>query len=582
KNRVNELHAVLENTNVTVTRFSNEQKRRQIEEWLASPDHTTNYHTAAKQRHEETGLWFIKSSEFCQWKSGITPLLCLYGVPGCGKTVLSSTIIQDLEKDLSQLPSHAFLYFYFDFRDPQKQTTEGMVCSLIGQLSWIREDCWKLLEDRFSSLTDKRRTPTGELLNLLLVTMIQQFENVWVVLDALDECSTKAGKRDKSLLWLISHILRAPDTNVHVLMTTRPEQGIISEIRSWNLDKLMMPIQSDLITGDIRMYVQASIRRGKLLERWGTQPDIQDEIEAKLMEKANGMFRWVACQMEALEECLDLPLLRAALGSLPTTLDETYSRILQSIPDTYKPNAIKILQFLAVSRRPLRVEEAVDAIAVDPGGNPRFDSRNRMPVPEEISLYCSSLVIIVCKQTQENDDECFYTELHLSHLSVKEYLMSKRLPDDDFQQAFNQLEPSLSVAKMCLAYLTNVRLETRKHIKELRKAYPFADHCSRFWTDYAAVEDGEPEALQKLIIEFFHDMKSYIICIQLYYLDDPRGSLNFWDPEGYIPSPPELYYASLNGLAFTCGHLIHAGADVNERSGTYGNALQAASARGHE
>lgn len=164
-----------------------------------------------------------------------------------------------------------------------------MVCSLISQLSWIREDCWKLLEDRFSSLTDKRRTPTGELLNLLLVTMIQQFENVWVVLDALDECSTKTGKRDKSLLWLISHILRAPDTNVHVLMTTRPEQGIISEIRSWNLDKLMMPIQSDLITDDIRMYVQASIRRGKLLERWGTQPDIQDEIEAKLMEKANGM-----------------------------------------------------------------------------------------------------------------------------------------------------------------------------------------------------------------------------------------------------------------------------------------------------
>jgi hypothetical protein len=72
-------------------------------------------------------------------------------------------------------------------------------------------------------------------------------------------------------------------------MTTRPEQGIISEIRSWNLDKLMMPIQSDLITDDIRRYVQASIRRGKLLERWGTQPDIQGEIEAKLMEKANGM-----------------------------------------------------------------------------------------------------------------------------------------------------------------------------------------------------------------------------------------------------------------------------------------------------
>jgi hypothetical protein len=212
--------------------------------------------------------------------------------------------------------------------------------------------------------------------------------------------------------------------------------------------------------------------------------------------------------MEALEECLDLPLLRTALGSLPTTLDETYSRILESIPDTYKPNAIKILQFLAVSKRPLRVEEAVDAIAVDSGGNPRFHHRNRMPVPEEISLYCSSLVIIVCKQIQENGDEDHYTELHLSHLSVKEYLISKRLPDDDFRQAFDQLEPSLSVAKMCLAYLTT--LQTKESVRELREAYPFAEHCSQFWIDYAT-EGGEPEALQKLIIEFLYNMELYYL-----------------------------------------------------------------------
>jgi hypothetical protein len=176
--RVNELHVVLENTNVTVTRFSNEQKRRQIEEWLAAPDQTTNYHTAAKQRHEETGLWFIKSGEFCQWKSGVTSLLCLYGVPGCGKTVLSSTIIRDLEKYLSQLSSHAFIYFYFDFNDPQKQMTEGMVRSLISQLSWIREDCWRLLEDQYFSLSDRRRTLTGEQLNALLLAMMQQFGDV--------------------------------------------------------------------------------------------------------------------------------------------------------------------------------------------------------------------------------------------------------------------------------------------------------------------------------------------------------------------------------------------------------------------
>src|SRR5437763_6649758 len=72
-----------------------------------------------------------------------------------------------------------------------------------------------------------------------------------------------------------------------------------------------------------------------------------------------GRFRWAACQLDDLKDCLDYRSLRKALASLPTTLDETYKRILKGIPDKQKPYATRLLQFLTYSKRPLKIQEAI-------------------------------------------------------------------------------------------------------------------------------------------------------------------------------------------------------------------------------
>lgn len=88
------------------------------------------------------------------------------------------------------------------------------------------------------------------------------------------------------------------------------------------------------------------------------------------------------------------------------------------------------------SERPLRIEEAVDYLAVDPGSEPGFDEKNRMPVPKEIVRLCSSLVVIVevsqPKRVYSQMDVVEYPiptthEIRLSHFSVKEYFTSGRL-----------------------------------------------------------------------------------------------------------------------------------------------------------
>ncbi|OJJ81197.1 uncharacterized protein ASPGLDRAFT_87665, partial [Aspergillus glaucus CBS 516.65] len=56
--------------------------------------------------------------------------------------------------------------------------------------------------------------------------------------------------------------------------------------------------------------------------------------------------------------------LQKSLKSLPKTLEETYARILASIDGNYRDYAIRLLQFITYSKRPLTIQEAVDVLVV--------------------------------------------------------------------------------------------------------------------------------------------------------------------------------------------------------------------------
>src|SRR5438105_321000 len=153
-------------------------------------------------------------------------------------------------------------------------------------------------------------------------------------------------------------------------------------------------------------------------------------------------FRWAACQLDALGKCLNLPRLRKALKGLPDTLDGTYDRILCAIDKENSQDALKILQWLVYSARPLQIGEVVDAIAVYGDGNLRFDIESRLPDPQDILTICSSLVTIAGP------------EIRLAHYSVKEYLVSDRIQyGRACQYSILEVPTNVSIAEICLAYL---------------------------------------------------------------------------------------------------------------------------------
>ncbi|KAH6646793.1 hypothetical protein BKA67DRAFT_611497, partial [Truncatella angustata] len=570
--KINHVSHQVDNTHSKVENLQTNKHFDDITKWLAPPDVSTNFNKAIKARHKGSGRRLLESEAYMKWETGQSSFLWLYGIPGCGKTILTSTVIEDLQKnqDLTRTP----LYFYFDFTDTRKQSFENVIRSLIIQMYYRNKDAQKHLNSLYSTCRDGKDQPSFDSLQKAFTNMIHELREVWIVLDALDECTP----RIELLSWMQDLAQNyQPLSNVHILITSRPEQDIKSAIERHADNEQMIAIRDDLLEADIRNYVQARVREHEGLKRWQGRSDIQDRIEASLLDKADGMFRWVSCQLDALEECLEQKSLLKALEDLPRTLDETYERILANIPSAHKYYTIRILQFLTYSETPLRLDEAVDAIAVDIGEDAtvrsRFDPQDRLPVPQEITRYCSSLIILVEREGKYNEER-IVEEVQLAHFSVKDYLTSNRL-EKETAQHLEQKVARTSMAIVCLWYLLEPKPQN-----DTIGLFPFSRYSARYWMSHAAVGDCNHQQMFALAIYLLSNASRLESWYRLYDPDRPwMDRLENIGLRNRIA--PGLYYASLGGLSHCVRSMVADKTDVNAQGGQYGNALQAASSGGH-
>ena len=129
------------------------------------------------------------------------------------------------------------------------------------------------------------------------------------------------------------------------------------------------------------------------------------------------------CQLQTLRHAVQ-PNVRRILEKLPKTLDETYERILRNINENNQEHARRLLHCLAISIRPLHVEELAEILAFNFDAAEAsvliFHPDRRPKNPEHAILsICSSLISII-----ENRGS---RVVQFSHLSVKEFLTSSHL-----------------------------------------------------------------------------------------------------------------------------------------------------------
>jgi Cdc6-like AAA superfamily ATPase len=251
---------------------------------LSPPDPSPNYQKAVKLRQTDTGLWFLRGEDYAAWKTNPASFIWLYGIPGCGKTILSSTILQNILQYCANDPGKVVAYFYFDFNDTQKQSPELMIRSLVSQMS---QQCVKIpttLETLFSSCENGQRQPSLDGLLEVMHYMMQEFPETYIVLDALDECTDRT-----ELMAILERITRLKLEGSHLLVTSRKERDIESSLETIVDTQNTICLQSELVDRDIRTYVRQRLSDDKSLSKWQKDPDIRHEIEMTLVKGAQGM-----------------------------------------------------------------------------------------------------------------------------------------------------------------------------------------------------------------------------------------------------------------------------------------------------
>ena len=253
-----------------------------IKKWLSPPDPSTNLNEAQKKRYGKTGIWFLESELFKEWKLGARRYIWLHGIPGCGKTVLSARIIEYLHQQLDT--SQIMLDFFFDFSDSNKQSVDHLLRTFVVQLYSSCRESRTHLDMLHAQCGDGTRQPTTLCLRNAFLHMVSHVKKVQIVIDALDECKT----REELFSWMEELTLSA-HANCSLLLTSRAEEEIRSKLKPWLDEKDCLPILSDVVNADIRAYVRNTLYTNDDFQTWNAQPNILDKIETRIMEKADGM-----------------------------------------------------------------------------------------------------------------------------------------------------------------------------------------------------------------------------------------------------------------------------------------------------
>ncbi len=255
-------------------------KRREFINWLKVCDPSTNHNKARNLHEPGTGTWFINSQDFIKWRDKKTCSLWLQGNPRAGKTILCSTIIEEVQKFCALRSGYRCIYFYFDFSDEQKQDVDNFLRSVIVQLFENLQD----IPNEVQSLYDEcnGNQPSHDALIKTLVSLLKSSNYTYILIDALDECCERS-----DMAKLLSQLI-LPSDSINVLITSRKEQDIISELQSHI--EVVKCMENAKIDTDVEIYIQKRLDTDRTLRRC---LPMREEVTQVLVEGANGMYIYV-------------------------------------------------------------------------------------------------------------------------------------------------------------------------------------------------------------------------------------------------------------------------------------------------
>ncbi|KAJ7581693.1 hypothetical protein C8J56DRAFT_250116 [Mycena floridula] len=458
----------VDNIQVHIMDAETSKKREQFLNWISKFDFRATQSETLAKHTAGTGDWFLKKQEFVDWKDGKSKFLWCPGIPGAGKTILSSIIVEHLQGAVLQ-PKIAVICIYFDYKRQEEQTPTQLLGSILKQLVQQHPSISDHLVTLHQSCLSRSAHPSITELFTALQTEVLLYSQVYIVVDALDECSESNQARklffsthDQGLWSLPGH--------VHLLITSRDILSISQEFD--NMPRIFIEAHNE----DLKTYIQGRITTDIKLKRLVKEDmALAAEIVEQIILKAAGMFLQAQLHLDALASQLNRKGLRTALALLPKKIMDSYDDAMSRIKAQGEAEyelARQIFYWLAYAKRPLSTKELQHAVAVSHDMTEMdFDAIVDIDV---LTGVCAGLIVI----QEESYSFSHHDQVQLVHYTTQEYLQLRQ------QQWFPNIHCSMAVT--CLTYLSfNIFNSTRD-----TSNHPLYRYTNQYWAIHAKEDEA--------------------------------------------------------------------------------------------
>ncbi|KAK4656916.1 hypothetical protein QC762_0040510 [Podospora pseudocomata] len=570
----------------------------EVLDWLTKIDYGPQQSDYLKRRQPGTGQWLLDSEKFKGWLSASNQTLFCPGIPGAGKTILTSVVVDHLGSKFHNDPKIGIAYIYFNFQRQDKQTIDDLLASVLKQIAESQPSVPGSVKDLFDKHMFKRTRPLLDETLRVLQSVAATCSRVFIVVDALDECQTSEGCRRRFLSELFN---LQKMHGINIFATSRSITEIVDRFKT----SISLEIRAS--TADVAQYLEGHISQLPSFVQQDRR--LREEITAGISEAVDGMFLLAQIYLNLLYDKMTPNDIRSTLEvfrnqgqgraeiqkveALTSAYDQAMMRIVGQMPGC-KKLAMEVLTWITCAKRQLTTLELQHALATKPGKSELDDGD--LPCIGDMVSVCAGLVTV-----DENSGI-----IRLVHYTTQEYLEGTR-------PRWNP-NAELAITTTCVTYLSFTVFETgfcttKRKFEERLQSNPLYDYAARNWGHHAR----KAATSSQVVIDFLESKAKVEASSQAlmatnrnlsypeYALLVPRNmtGLHLSGYFGVIEAADELlrnrpgpdlkdtfrrtplWYAAQNGHEAVVKKLLAAGADVNAAAATSETALQAAAGGGH-
>ncbi|KAK8044966.1 hypothetical protein PG993_004990 [Apiospora rasikravindrae] len=460
-----------------ITESQEMQRLTDLKAWLNPPNIENDQYELSKiwKKCPGSGRWLLENQSMKEWIDPlfptIPPLLWMHGMPGAGKTVLASFIVDELQK-MNFSPD--ILYFYCKHGNSERNKYASIGRCFLSQLLLKHKDTLiPYFYGRFSNSPDP---VLGSLpmIELLLEVALKNCTDAYIIIDGIDECDRD--ERRKITQWfrnLVEDLQPPRQDRVRCLFVSQDDGIARKDFKGLETIK----IERKDNRADIHTFSQISA------DEIQAETDIPNELKVKVASKveaaADGMFLLAKLIVENLiqQTCVEDVEHELEEDTLPRELKQAYSRITSRIlgnaTSPGRDSSLFILRWLVSAKRPIKWHEIQAAKAINVDEQSVETERRRLR--KDIKDLCGPLVEI-----RENGT------VELVHLTAKSFLVEEKHVD--------VARVEVSNTALCLDYLNMPGFRMDNIAIDLVPSgyYAFMDYAVPYWLRH--LENGLTQA----------------------------------------------------------------------------------------